>query len=263
MILKLKFFLLNINFVKLVLAKAYTLILRDVKIFKKDNYWIHKKKRKYLLNFHPVLNFEKFEGVYKFFTKNYKPQKGHVIFDVGSGLGQELLYLSKSVGKKGKIFSIESDPRLFKVLKQLVDLNKLENVYLFNAFFHNKNGIYIKSNLLPLHDWMSNSINKSSEITFKLKTVTIDNIIKKYNIKKINFAKFNIEGSEINLRSGNNLFLKKCDNICISCHDFLTKKNYHTFKKIKYLLIKKKFEILKNTSNHKIIKYFIYGKKKN
>ena len=58
---------------------------------------------------------------------------------------------------------------------------------------------------------MSNSTNKSSEITCKLKTITIDN----------------------------------------------------TFKKIKNLLTKKKFEILKNNSNQKIIKYFIYGKKKN
>ena len=57
---------------------------------------------------------------------------------------------------------------------------------------------------------MSNSTNKSSEITCKLKTITTDN----------------------------------------------------TFKKIKNLLTKKKFEILKNNSNQKIIKYFIYGKKK-
>ena len=261
MILSLKYFLLNINFIKKILAKLYNLINKDVKIFKKDIYWVHKKKNKYLLNFHPILNFEKFEKIYNFFIKKYKPKNGHIIFDVGSGLGQEILYLSKAVGKKGKIYSIESDPRLFKVLKQVVYLNKLKNVYLINAFFHKKNGVTIKSNLLPLHDWMSNSINRTSGLSFKLKTITIDNIIRKYNLKKINFAKFNIEGSEINLISGNNLFLKKCDNICISCHDFLNKENYNTFKKIKYLLLKKKFKILKNSSNDRIVKYFVYGKK--
>ena len=60
MILSLKYFLLNINLIKKILAKLYNLINKDVKIFKKDIYWVHKKKNKYLLNFHPILKYKKF-----------------------------------------------------------------------------------------------------------------------------------------------------------------------------------------------------------
>ena len=105
-----------------------------------------------------------------------------------------MLYFSKKVGENGKIFSIESDPRVYEVLKEIVILINLKNVYLINNFFYKKNNIEVKSRLLPLNNWMSNSINSLEGEIFKSKTVTIDSVIKKFNINKINFAKFNIEG---------------------------------------------------------------------
>lgn len=262
MILKIKFYLLSLRYVRFFLSKLYNLINKEVKIYRKKNFWIHKKKNRYLINFHPILKFDEFQNIYKFFIKKYKPKRGDIIIDVGSGLGQELLYLSKTIGEKGKIFSIESDPRLFKVLNEIILLNDLKNVYLFNSFFYKKNNLKVKSRLHPINEWMSNSINSSKGKFFKTKTITIDSIIKKHNLKKINFAKFNIEGSEVNLLSGNDNFLKQCQNICISCHDFINKKEYKTFHKVKRILEKKNFKIQKNLSKNNIQKYFIYAKKK-
>ena len=262
MILKIKFYLLNLEFFKFFLSKLYNFMNKEVKIYQKENFWIHKKKNEYLINFHPILKFDEFQNVYKYFIKKYKPKKNDVIIDVGSGLGQELLYFSKIIGKKGKIFSIESDPRLFKVLNEIILLNNLKNVYLLNGFFYKKNNLKIKSKLNPLNDWMSNSIHSTRGKIFETNTITIDAIIKKYKLRKINFAKFNIEGSEINLLSGNDIFLRKCQNICISCHDFIDKKEFQTFSEIKKILKKKNFKILNNFSKNRIRKYFIYAKKK-
>ena len=49
-----------------------------------------------------------------------------------------MLYFSKKVGENGKIFSMESDPRVYEVLKEIVILNNLKNVYLINNFFYKK-----------------------------------------------------------------------------------------------------------------------------
>ena len=173
-----------------------------------------------------------------------------------------MLYFSKKVGENGKIFSIESDPRVYEVLKEIVILNNLKNVYLINNFFYKKNNIEVKSRLLPLNNWMSNSINSLEGEIFKSKTVTIDSVIKKFNINKINFAKFNIEGSEKNLLSGNKIFLKKCENICVSCHDFLEKKQFKTFYQLKKFFLNKNFKVHKNLSQDKILKFYLYAKKK-
>jgi len=254
-------FLFRSNTAKNLLKIIYNIKNREVLIKKQSKYWIHKKKDNYLINFHPVLNFDKFQNAHKCFSKNYKPKNGDVIFDVGAGLGQEMVYFSKLIGERGKIFSIESDPRLFSVLRKLVHLNKLNNVYLFNAFFYTQNNTKITSKLSSINDWMSNSINKKKGKNLESKTITIDYLIKKYNIKKINFAKFNIEGSEVNLSKGNSLFLKLCMNITISCHDFLEGKNYQTFKIMKKILKEKKFQIIKNNPKNRIQKYFLYGKK--
>lgn len=262
MILKVKFYLLNLSIVKQFLSIIYNLINSKVKIFKKNNLWIHQFEDKYLINFHPILNFTKFKNIHNFFCKKYMPKKNDIIIDVGSGLGQELLFFSRKIGNKGKVFAIESDPRLYKVLKKMITLNKLKNVFLLNSFFYKKNNHHIISRLQPLNNWMSNSINSKNGKNFKLKTITIDYLIKKYNLKKINFAKFNIEGSELNLLSGNDIFLKRCMNICISCHDFINKREFKTFKIIKKLLIKKNFYIYKNLEDDKIRKFFIYAKKK-
>ena len=184
-IFKLKTYLLNLELFKILLTKIYNLLNKDLFIYKNKDLWFHKSNGVYLINFHPVLNFSKFKNTYKNFTKNYNPKINDIIFDVGSGLGQEVVHFSKKVGKGGKIFSIESDPRLCEVIEKLIIINNLKNVYLIRGFFDKKNNISIKSKLNPINEWMSNSINLEEGKIFKTKTVTIDHIIKKFNLKKL------------------------------------------------------------------------------
>ena len=86
--------------------------------------------------------------------------------------------------------------------------------------------------------------------------------MKKNSIKKVNFAKFNIEGAERYLINGNHFFLKNCNNISISCHDFLKGEKFKTYKIIKNLLIKNNF-IIKNYKEKKYIMdyYMLFAKK--
>ena len=103
-IFRLKTFVLNLELFNIFLAKIYNLLNRDLFIFKNKHFWYHKSNTGYLINFHPVLNFLKFKNTYKNFTKHYNPKINDIIFDVGSGLGQEIVYFSKKLVVEEKFF---------------------------------------------------------------------------------------------------------------------------------------------------------------
>jgi len=193
------------------------------------------------------------------------PKNGQVILDVGSGIGHEMIIFSKKVGHNGRVICLEPDPKLFLVLKKSVILNKLSNVILYQKAFYHKNNTKLNFYEDSTDNWMGNGLfnSKIGQNKYLVETITIDEIIKKNKIKKIHFAKFNIEGSEKFLQNGNKIFLKNCNNIAISCHDFLNKKNTNTFSIIKKLLKRNNFIIKKNNSNDRIFKYIIYAKKIN
>jgi FkbM family methyltransferase len=259
---KFKVTLLKSEVIKSFLKIIYTFI-NKIKITKYKSYWLHVINSCIFINFHPVRKISSFTESYNIFTKFFFPKKGNVILDIGSGLGHEMIILSKKVGPKGKIICLEPDSRLFLVLQELVILNKLKNVILYKKLFYHKNNKLVSFYENPLEDWMSNSLFNSKKKNRKhlVETITLDEIIKSNKLSYIDFAKFNIEGSEKYLTRGNVNFLKKCKNIAISCHDFLNVKNKNTFDIIMKLLQKNKFIIKKNNSNNRILKFIIYATK--
>jgi FkbM family methyltransferase len=126
-----------------------------------------------------------------------------------------MIILSKNVGPKGKVICLEPDSRLFLVLQELVILNKLKNVILYKKLFYHKNNKLVSFYENPLEDWMSNSLFNPKKKNRKhlVETITLDEIIKDNKLIHIDFAKFNIEGSEKYLTRGNVNFLQKCKNI--------------------------------------------------
>ena len=243
------------------LAFWYSVFYKS-KIKNDNNYWIHYTRNGIFINFHPIKNLKLFIENYNSFTKYYIPKKNDVIFDLGAGLGQETIYFSKKTGNNGKVLSFEPDPRLYKVLKKIIQLNNLKNIKLYNSAFFYENNKSIKFNLVD--NWMQNSVNpnKDSVQFVNVKTTTLDYVIKINKIKKIDFAKFNIEGAEKFLKKGNKRFLKICKNLSISCHDFIGYDEFKTFELVKKILIQNNFEIKNNQSKNKIFKYYLYAKKK-
>lgn len=260
---KLKVILLKLEVIKTFLKTIYVFI-NKIKIIKYKSYWLHVINSYSFINFHPVYKISSFTESYKIFTKYFFPKKGDVILDIGSGLGHEMIIFSKKVGPKGKVICLEPDGRLFKVLQELVTLNKLKNVILYKRLFYFKNNKLLNFYENPLEDWMSNNLFNPKDKSRRkvIETITLDKIIKLNKLNHIDFAKFNIEGSEKYLERGNINFLKKCKNIAISCHDFLNYKK-KTFNIISILLKKNQFIIKKNNSVDRILKFVIYAKKKN
>ena len=187
-----------------------------------------------------------------------------MIFDAGAGIGTEIIYFSRLVGNLGKVYALEANPNVYKYLLKTISINNLTNVIPINLAVFSKSGQKVNFSSDSLN-WLGGKINFDSGNIF-INTITFDEIVKKYNLSNINFAKFNIEGAEKYLTTGEQKFVKNCKNLCISCHDFLEKDyDSHTYKDIKNLLSNYNFSFLEDNKNIKNLqkdKYFyIYGSK--
>lgn len=144
------------------------------------------------------------EGEFLFYPElfNYKELKflksnlkgGDVFIDVGANVGLYSLLLSDVIAN-GKIISIEAYPVHAKRFKRNIELSGLNNIEVIeNAVWNEKcqktfkiNNTDTGSNKL-VEDTIEESITVSCD--------TLYNIIKGYNLEKINGMKIDIEGAE-------------------------------------------------------------------
>jgi FkbM family methyltransferase len=230
-----------------------------IKIWKNENYWIHLTSNGLIPYSHPLFNPERYTAEnFEIFFTYYTPKKNDVVLELGSGIGNETLYISKLIGDKGKIFCMEPYESIFKLLKKTIEINKLNNVTLINKALYNQSS-YIGFTS-EKDDWLGGKIDINSND--KIETLTLNDFIEGYNVKKINFCKINIEGAEKYITENSDEFFKICDNLSIECHDFLEGDEYKTYQTVKNFLIKKEYTIqnckrIKNPSDE----FFIFASK--
>ncbi|MHA1783673.1 MAG: FkbM family methyltransferase [Candidatus Helarchaeota archaeon] len=128
--------------------------------------------------------------VNEFFT----PKEGQVILDVGSHIGYFMLKAARGVGSKGKIICIEPDPRNYKLLRMNIVKNNLKNVILFHGALGAKSGYTkFKVDNNPLESELSDKSHPNEKI-ISVKILTMDALLEKLNIKKVNWVKIDVEG---------------------------------------------------------------------
>jgi FkbM family methyltransferase len=54
---------------------------------------------------------------------------GDTVFDIGANIGTHAVAFARMVGSEGKVFAVEAQPRLAKILEANVELNSLPNVF--------------------------------------------------------------------------------------------------------------------------------------
>ncbi|MCC9061724.1 FkbM family methyltransferase [Flavobacterium piscisymbiosum] len=146
--------------------------------------------------------------------------KQSVLIDAGANVGYAAIYLSQ---KKAfdKIFCIEPSKSNFEILKKNVSsLNIAANVTLLeNALAATENESFnIDNNFRDGKDW---SIATTQSENGEVEGITINEIIKEYNLQEITLLKIDIEGAErfIFKESANLIFLEKTKIIVIEIHD--------------------------------------------
>ena len=132
--------------------------------------------------------------------------------DVGANIGYFTVSIGKKISDKGPVIAIEPEPINFRILKKNIKINKitaiLEEVALsteegFAELLlneENKGGHSLFAHAPTLYDGK-----------IKVKTTTLNNIMKKYNPPEPILVKIDVEGYEYNVfKAGDKLLEKKC-----------------------------------------------------
>tara|TARA_A100001037_G_scaffold303997_1_gene339479 strand:+ start:371 stop:1222 length:852 start_codon:yes stop_codon:yes gene_type:complete len=171
---------------------------------------------------------------------------GDVVIDIGSNIGTVTIQSSVKVGKSGKIFSIEPNPKIYEFLLENLKFNNIKNVETFNIALGDSEGEINFSD--KVSDVVNSIVNDESGIKVRISTLdkllTVD--------KKINLLKIDVQGYDKFVLLGGRDILKKTD--CV--HFPVINQHYenfgYTYKDIFEIFRDNGFRIYGFTQNKKI-----------
>jgi FkbM family methyltransferase len=198
---------------------------RGVKrIFYDGEVWMHETETGYFAYHQPFVRLDLRyidESAHENFLWKYRPRPGDVIMDIGAGVGEETLTFSRAVGPLGRVICIEAHPRTYRCLEKLVQYNALSNVVCIHRAIAD-----VPDATAMIADSVTYVGNRLSRVKGNpVRTTTVDEIHRQLGLGRIHFLKMNIEGAERLAIRGMSEILKQTEVLCISCHDFLAKRN--------------------------------------
>ena len=141
---------------------------------------------------------------------------GATVVDVGAGLGDDVVVISKLVGSKGRVVAIEAHPGTFRQLEKTIRLNNLSNVHAINRAVSDHEHETMISNE---EEHIGNRLVSTGGI--QVKAETLDLILGRIDCPAPDLLKINIEGAEVAALRGTSTTLLKARHWVVSCHDFL------------------------------------------
>ena len=155
---------------------------------------------------------------YRICERYFELEKGDVVIDVGAGIGEFTIYAASKVGDKGLVLAIEPEIRNLKYLELNVKLNKLNNVIIVPKAIADYVGyanLYFSEKDTTSHSLFQRRGFKA----IKVEVDTLDNIIHRYNIERIDFLKIDVEGAEYMVIKGARECLSRTRKVVIECHN--------------------------------------------
>jgi FkbM family methyltransferase len=165
------------------LSNEYTLLLRDgIKIKLRPNT--------------DDLRIVKSNFIKKNYTRDFVPiTKDSIIIDVGAHIGSFSLMVARNVCK---VLAFEPEPNNYQMLKKNMELNKLENMAIFEMAISGSSGcqdIYTYKGGSTA-DYFLYKRGTTNIKTGCVHTISVEDIIKKENLPQIDFLKLDCEGAE-------------------------------------------------------------------
>ena len=135
--------------------------------------------------------------------KKFSNKNKLLFVDCGCNYGFYSFYTA-SLSEKNKIISIEASKETLNEFTNNLNLNNFKNINFFNNSVSNKVGENIQF-YESKNDWESSQTHNNfiSSSKFKVKSITIDNLLKDYFLDDyIVIIKLDVEGNEINALKG-------------------------------------------------------------
>ena len=134
-------------------------------------------------------------------SKFVKP--GDTVIDAGANIGTHTVALSRMVGKDGKVFAFEAQPRIEKILGANIHLNQLGNVFWDNKAVGASERSFVVGDLPPDSQPFNFGAARLAEIQAKdgvsIREITIDSFAMDLNVSLI---KIDVEGMEADVIRG-------------------------------------------------------------
>lgn len=150
------------------------------------------------------------------YTKLYELKRGDTVVDAGAHIGVFTVLAAKSVGSDGKVIAIEPEKKNLGSLRKNIELNGLNNVTVVPAGLWDRR---TRKRLYLSRSSVGHSLVHGSDKPEEIEVDTLDNILKKLGVGKVDFIKMNIEGAEIQALRGMKKTLKSSDvKLAIEAH---------------------------------------------
>jgi len=122
-------------------------------------------------------------------------KKGDVVVDLGASIGYFTLLAARLVGKEGKVYAFEPEPRNFLLLCKNIALNGYDNIVAIRKAVSDREGF---AKLFLSDDYGSHSLYKfdNAKTPIITETVTLDNFFRKEGYH-VDIIKIDVEGAEM------------------------------------------------------------------
>ncbi len=182
--------------------------------------------------------------------KKFSNKNKLLFVDCGCNYGFYSFYTA-SLSEKNKIISIEASKETLNEFTKNLSLNNFKNIFFFNNSISNTVGENI-SFYESKNDWESSQTHNNfiSSSKFKVKSITIDNLLKEYYLDDyIVLIKLDIEGNEINALKGALEVIEKVNPLIIIEFSIYIFQDLDNIDYLKNFLIKYDYSIYDNNYN--------------
>lgn len=152
----------------------------------------------------------------------FKPRQGDTIVDAGAHVGFYTLKAAKEVGNKGQVVAVEPEDNNFRLLSQNIQINKYKNIIpvkLALSDFEGKARFFLKarscSHSLVGKTWATPIVDVTETTV-----TTLDKLLDKLLVKKVDILKINVEGAEAEVLRGSRTSLaeRRISNVIVTPH---------------------------------------------
>jgi len=147
----------------------------------------------------------------------------NAILDVGAHFGAFAVYC-RALNPKVPIYCFEPEKENFKAFKNTAKINHFKNIIINNSAIGTKDGMAELKLSVDTHNHslLINPENINPETpTQKVNVSTLDHVIKKYELTKIDLLKLDCEGAEFAIiKNLDKETFTKINNIIMEYHDF-------------------------------------------
>lgn len=130
-----------------------------------------------------------------------KLESGHVAIDLGAYSALSSIAFSKKVGAEGLVVALEPDPANLAAAEinvgRNIAVNGLSNIKLMQAVMSDTSGTVMLSAEGSMGSAMASLVGSYRGPTVAVRAMTLADVVREYRLERIDFIKFDIEGSEL------------------------------------------------------------------